>query len=75
MRLETEHGTFEVQARMLGRVEPVDGRYHWDGRIEPDERIAALVRSGARQARLDGVAVRLTEVDPWGGVLVRGTRP
>jgi hypothetical protein len=60
---------------MQGRVEPVDGRFHWAGRIAPDERVEALVRSGERDARLDGVAVRLTEVDPWGGVLVRGTGP
>lgn len=75
MRLETARGTFEVNARMSGRVEPVDGRFHWDGRIEPDERIAALVRAGLREASLEGVPVRLTEVDPWGGVLVRGMRP
>ena len=75
MRLETAHGVFEVRAVLAGRVEPVDGRYHCDGRIAPDERVAALVRAGLREARLDGLAVRLTEVDPWGGVLVRGTRP
>jgi hypothetical protein len=30
------------------------------------------VRSGLRSATLDGVPVKLTEIDPWGGVLVRG---
>lgn len=62
MRPETAEGTFEVTARMRGRV-------------EPDERIATLVRSGVREATLDGVPAKLTEVDPWGGVLVRGCRP
>jgi hypothetical protein len=72
MHLETARGGFEVEARMNGRCEPVDGRYHWDGRIAPDPRIAELVRSGLRSATLDGVPVKLTEIDPWGGILVRG---
>lgn len=72
MRLETERGTYDVRAQMAGRVEPVDGRYHWDGRIAPDPRVADLVRSGLRDATLDGKPVKLTEIDPWGGVIVRG---
>jgi Domain of unknown function (DUF4873) len=75
MRLETARGGFDVVARMGGRLEPVDGRYHWDGRIAPDPRVAALVRRGLRDAVLDGVPVRLTEIDPWGGVAVRGVAP
>lgn len=72
MRLETERGAFEVRAQMGGRVEPLDGRYHWDGRISPQPEVVALVRAGLREATLDGVAVRLIEIDPWGGILVRG---
>jgi hypothetical protein len=72
MRLETARGGFEVEARMSGRTEPIDGRFHWDGRIAPDPRVAELVRSGVRDALLDGARIRLMEIDPWGGVLVRG---
>jgi hypothetical protein len=71
MELVTEDGTFQVRAEVSGRVEPVDGRYHLAGRIAPDPEVAALVRRGLRDATLDGVPVRLTEIDPWGGVLVR----
>ncbi|HCT77960.1 MAG TPA: DUF4873 domain-containing protein [Micromonosporaceae bacterium] len=74
MLLETARGAFEVEAVISGRLEPVDGRYHWSGRIEPRPEIAALVRAGLREATLNGVPVRLTEIDPWGGVLVRGAR-
>lgn len=71
MELVTVEGTFEVQARVSGRVEPVDGRYHAAGRIAPHPEVAALVRRGLRRATLDGTPVRLTEIDPWGGVLFR----
>jgi Domain of unknown function (DUF4873) len=69
--LVTEGGTFQVEAAVSGRVEPVDGRYHLAGRIAPHPEVAALVRRGLRQATLDGTPVRMTEVDPWGGVLFR----
>jgi len=54
------------------RLETARGGFEVEARIAPDPRIAELVRSGLRSATLDGVPVRLTEIDPWGGVLVRG---
>lgn len=74
MRRETAQGGFEVRVRLASRFEPVDGRSHLGGRIAADERVVALVRQGVREADLDGIPVKLTEVDPWGGVLVRGVR-
>lgn len=71
MELVTEHGTFEVEANVLTRIEPVDGRIHLAGRIGPHPEVAALVRRGVTRASLDGVPIRLLEIDPWGGVLVR----
>ncbi|HEX6683918.1 MAG TPA: DUF4873 domain-containing protein [Candidatus Limnocylindrales bacterium] len=71
MELVTPHGTFEVEAKLCQRVEPVDGRLHLAGRIAPHPGVAALVRRGVRDASLDGVPVKLIEIDPWGGVLVR----
>jgi hypothetical protein len=71
MELVTEGGTFEVRAEVSVRVEPVDGRWHLSGRIAAHPEVAALVRRGIRRATLDGVPVRLTEIDPWGGVLIR----
>jgi cation diffusion facilitator CzcD-associated flavoprotein CzcO len=69
-----------VEVRLSGRVEPVDGRYHWAGRIAPQETITRLIRAGTRSATLrigDGVpvAVRLGDVDPWGAVRVQATSP
>jgi hypothetical protein len=69
--LEIADGSFEVEARLSACVEPVDGRLHVTGRIAPHPEVAALVRRGVREARLEGVPIRLMEIDPWGGVLVR----
>jgi hypothetical protein len=64
-----------VDVALAGRVEPVDGAYHWGGRIAPHPRVAELVRSGRRAGTLaiggDGVGVQLKDLDPWGGVVVR----
>jgi hypothetical protein len=72
VELVTEDGLIlEVSAEVSGKVEPVDGRWHLAGRIAPHPEVAELVRRGLRRATLDGVPVRLIEIDPWGGVLVR----
>jgi len=71
VELVTAEGTFEVQAKVSGKVEPVDGRFHLAGRIAAHPEVAALVRRGVRDATLDGTRIRLTEIDPWGGVLFR----
>ncbi|MBO0869237.1 MAG: DUF4873 domain-containing protein [Micromonosporaceae bacterium] len=69
-----------AQARLAGQVEPVDGRFHWGGRLAPGRELAELVRAGRRGVRVrigDGPAREATlgEVDPWGGVRLRGTGP
>jgi hypothetical protein len=67
--------TVRADARLTGHVEPVDGRFHWGGRLAPNAELAGLVRGGARAVLLrldDGPScdARLQEVDPWGGVKV-----
>jgi hypothetical protein len=66
----------EVGLHVDGRWEPVDGRYHWAGRIEPEPEIVRLLRSGRRDVEVRvgdrTVQGRLAEVDPWGGVRVTG---
>jgi cation diffusion facilitator CzcD-associated flavoprotein CzcO len=69
-----------VDVRLSGRVEPVDGRYHWAGRIAPQDAVSRLVRAGTLSAILRigdnaPVAVRLGDVDPWGAVRVQATSP
>jgi hypothetical protein len=66
-----------VNLRLAGHVEPVDGRYHWGGRIRPDDDLVRLVQSGQRAVtvqigQLAAVPARLGEPDPWGGVRIQG---
>jgi hypothetical protein len=69
----------EVTVALGGHFEPLDGRYHWGGRVAPGGGVAELVRAGTRDAYLviDGRerALRMIDVDPWGGVTVRATGP
>jgi hypothetical protein len=67
-----------VRTALSGQVDPLDGRYHWGGRIHPDERVVALLRAGRRDVTLqvggaEPLPARLTEADPWGGVVVAAT--
>jgi cation diffusion facilitator CzcD-associated flavoprotein CzcO len=65
-----------VRVRLSGRFEPVDGRYHWGGRVAPDPQIAQLARSNRRDIRLiiagRETSARLGQVDPWGGIRITG---
>jgi hypothetical protein len=66
-----------VTVEVGGRVEPVDGRYHWNGRVAPAPEVTALVRAGRRAAELTvaggrSAPARLGELDPWGGVRITG---
>lgn len=63
----------EVRVRLTGHVEPIDGRYHWQGmlfgQLPPavvKQRDVALATSG------EAVAARIGEQTPWGGYSVAG---
>jgi hypothetical protein len=73
-------GGDEVEAPIVlsGRFEPIDGRFHWNGRISADDRLAGHVRAGrlAATVRVPGgseAPARLAEPDPWGRIRVTGT--
>ena len=78
----------EVEVLLRGHFEPIDGRFHWWGRIAADARLDADARPPARTVTLvtpHGEAEgRLSDVDPWGrfrisrhrpAALLRATRP
>jgi hypothetical protein len=67
-----------VRIALSGHVDPLDGHYHWGGRVDPDVRVVGLLRDGKRDVTvqvgdLAPLPARLTEADPWGGVLVAAT--
>lgn len=66
-----------VRVRLAGHLEPLDGRYHWYGRVERTDAVVAAKDAGAARAELvvgGGAAagLRLAEYDAWGNVLVSG---
>ncbi|MFD7652583.1 DUF4873 domain-containing protein [Actinosynnema sp. NPDC059797] len=65
-----------VSVELRGHFQPIDGRYHWYGRIAANEQVAELVEGGARTALLrtpEGSANgSLTDPDPWRRYRVTG---
>ena len=77
-----------VELHLTGHFQPLDGRYHWGGRLRADparpadaesaDPLSALVRAGRRDVQLrcapaDPVPARLLEIDPWGNIRFGGT--
>lgn len=72
----TEHREIAVEVVLRGYFEPIDGRYHWYGRLRPNDEITELAASRKVQVVLRtpaGEAVgTLSEPDPWGRYRVLG---
>jgi cation diffusion facilitator CzcD-associated flavoprotein CzcO len=66
-----------VQVRLRGHFQPIDGRYHWYGRIEPNESLSGLLGPGRARAVLttpEGSApCELSDPDPWQRYRVTGS--
>jgi cation diffusion facilitator CzcD-associated flavoprotein CzcO len=60
---------FAVDAELRGKFEPVDGRYHWYGRLAADTALAAAVPLGRAAGTIitpAGTAdCELSDPDPW----------
>jgi hypothetical protein len=67
---------FRVEVRLRGQFQPIDGRYHWYGRITSHDGLTTALGS----ARASGVlstpegsaACELSDRDPWGRYRVTG---
>jgi hypothetical protein len=64
----------EVQVNLRGRFEPLDGRFHWYGRIAADPlaelRAGMTVTLTTSRGSAEG---RLSDIDPWGRFRISGT--
>ena len=70
--------SFDVVVHLDGHLEPLDGLFHWYGRIEASAPVAAAKSGGATTGALvigagTPAPVRLAEHDAWGHVQVTGT--
>lgn len=74
--LVVDGGTLEVRVTLRGMFQPIDGHYHWYGRIAPDAQVDPHGRAGATVVLRtpEGEATgRLSDQDPWGRFRVAGT--
>jgi Domain of unknown function (DUF4873) len=68
-------GATEVEVRLRGGFQPIDGLFHWWGRIGVDPALEAHT-SGSRVTieTPHGTAQgRLSDVDPWGRFRISGS--
>jgi hypothetical protein len=68
-------GNTEVEVRLRGQFQPIDGRFHWWGRIGTDPALDAhgpgsTVTLETPYGAAEG---RLSDVDPWGRFRIAGT--
>lgn len=66
----------EVTGKLRGYFEPLDGRFHWYGRLQPDEQLDAWCASGPVDVVVRTVhgeaPARLGDADLWGRQRVTG---
>ncbi|GAA1699240.1 DUF4873 domain-containing protein [Fodinicola feengrottensis] len=66
-----------VKIELRGYFQPIDGRYHWYGRVAADPAVTELVGKGKKDVVIrtpEGeAAATLSDVDPWGRFRVTGT--
>jgi hypothetical protein len=65
-----------VEVELRGYFQPIDGRYHWYGRVKKNDDVTSRVEGGARTALLRTPTWQaegtLTDQDPWGRYRVGG---
>jgi hypothetical protein len=65
-----------VEVTLRGQFEPLDGRFHWYGRVAANARLDEHARSGSTvtvRTPHGSAEGRLSDVDPWGRFRVSGT--
>jgi Domain of unknown function (DUF4873) len=78
LRLESaDAAPLEVEVTLRGHFEPLDGRYHWYGRVAAHAGLDDALRGKKGTGLLTtphGEAVgELSDVDPWGRYRIVGT--
>jgi hypothetical protein len=64
----------QVEVRMRGEFQPLDGRFHWWGRLT-NGAAADTLKSGATVSIDTGHGIatgRLSDLDPWGRYRITG---
>lgn len=66
-----------VEVELRGHFQPIDGYYHWYGRVKQDERVSALAGGAKKPVEIrtpEGSAHgELSDPDPWDRYRIMGT--
>ncbi|NUS43933.1 MAG: DUF4873 domain-containing protein [Mycobacteriaceae bacterium] len=76
--LDIDGDDIAVTAALSGRVDPIDGRYHWHGRVAASFGELPTRRNSLVTLTLPGgtpTTARVDEHDPWGNLRVTGAGP
>ncbi|MCW2818841.1 MAG: hypothetical protein JWR42_1628 [Marmoricola sp.] len=64
----------ELEVRLRGHFEPIDGRFHWWGRLARGTELPHTSGDTVTLTLPTGSAEgRLSDVDPWGRLRISGT--
>jgi hypothetical protein len=76
VRLMVEGRELEARVTLRGYFEPLDGRYHWYGRLAADEQLTELVGTNRASAVLTtphgSASGQLSDPDTWGRLRISG---
>jgi cation diffusion facilitator CzcD-associated flavoprotein CzcO len=74
--LEVAERSFDVRVELRGCFQPIDGRYHWYGRIAADPALDEVLAAGKQRGTLTtpegSAAADVGDPDPWGRYRVEG---
>jgi hypothetical protein len=74
--LWSAESSVEVEVSLRGMFQPIDGLYHWYGRVAADDAVEAIVETRAElslRTPHGEATTRLSDRDPWGRYRVTGT--
>lgn len=75
-RLTVGQTRFDVRVELRGHFEPIDGRYHWYGRIARNDLLDAALRgakaAGVLETSQGSSPCEVAEPDTWGRYRVTG---
>jgi hypothetical protein len=75
-RLTIGQAVFDVQVELRGHFEPIDGRYHWYGRVAQSEALATalggLTSAGVIQTPQGSGPCEIAEPDTWDRYRITG---
>jgi hypothetical protein len=74
--VRTEETEIEVEVVLRGHFQPIDGRFHWYGRVAANESVHRISQGRQRDVLLctphGEVVGKLSDPDPWDRYRIRG---